>query len=589
MRGLRVRLALALSAMVLLLLGSVAAFSWSRIGEIARAQAEAAAVEEVENLVDASAPSLADPGALQSLAKSWAASNGRHVSIFNQDGTLIADSAPLELRSPAGPEVQDVLNVTRPDVIVTNGGEQRHTQRLDPVFGQETFFIASPIRSSQERWAARIGIPVAELERNAQPFRRLLVTTTAIVAVLGVLLAFVVARLFASPFRALTRSVESGEILRGPVFASGSEEARALARGLNNLAERARDMVATTAAEHGRLSSILDNITEAILVTDAQERVQLLNPAAERLLGTRAMEAQGRPVIEAIRDYEIAETLRAALTTQHQAAREVEVGPDRRPIRVVAAPYQVGGAWQVVLVAYDLTDVAQAQRMRREFLANVSHELRTPLAAVHATLEALEMGAIDDPTVSRNFLANARAEIQRMSGLVEGLLELTRIEMGWSQLDLAATDIGPVLERAVSTLSVLAAQANVNVDLRIPDGLPLVRADHQRIHQVAVNLLHNAVKFTPPGGRVTVSAHHVGEEVHIAVADTGQGIAPDDLPILFERFFRGERPSGRGAGLGLAIAKQIVEAHGGRIWADSQLGEGSTFTFSLAVDKVEAS
>jgi signal transduction histidine kinase len=221
------------------------------------------------------------------------------------------------------------------------------------------------------------------------------------------------------------------------------------------------------------------------------------------------------------------------------------------------------------------------ERLRRELVANVSHELKTPISALRAHLENLLDGVErPDPETLQVMLAQS----ERLSRLVEQLLDLSRLESGDVPLDLRPVEIGPLAAEVLSEIEVARARAGVAVEVRVPEGLPPAMADRERIHQVLFNLVDNALRFTPPGGRVTLSAEAQGRAVRVRVEDTGVGIPPEHLPYLFERFYRADAARSRGdggTGIGLAICRSVVEAHGGRIWAESEPGRGSAFTFEL--------
>jgi two-component system phosphate regulon sensor histidine kinase PhoR len=226
------------------------------------------------------------------------------------------------------------------------------------------------------------------------------------------------------------------------------------------------------------------------------------------------------------------------------------------------------------------------ETVRRDFVSNVSHELRTPLAALKALAETLEQGAIDDPPAAQRFLQRMDHEIDTLIQLVQELLELARIESG--RVPVAKEAITPLdlTHEAVERMRLQAERAGLALSLELPEGLPAVLADRGRMEQVLVNLLHNAIKFTHPGGTIRVSAKQQGDWVIFAIHDSGIGIQPDDLARIFERFYKADPArSGGGTGLGLSIARHLVEAHNGRIWAESQPGMGSTFFFTLPVAK----
>ena len=220
--------------------------------------------------------------------------------------------------------------------------------------------------------------------------------------------------------------------------------------------------------------------------------------------------------------------------------------------------------------------------MRRDFISNVSHELRTPLAALKALTETLQGGALEDPPAARRFLEQMETEVDSLSLMVSELLELSRIESGRVPLNLTSTRPIDIVNPAYERLSLQAERAGLTLTVDCPDDLPPVLADATRVQQVIVNLLHNAIKFTQPGGQVTVRAVQQDRMVNFSVIDTGIGISVDDLSRIFERFYKVDRSRATsGTGLGLAIARHLVEAHGGRIWAESEVGKGSSFQFTI--------
>jgi two-component system phosphate regulon sensor histidine kinase PhoR len=273
---------------------------------------------------------------------------------------------------------------------------------------------------------------------------------------------------------------------------------------------------------------------------------------------------------------------RKSQATGEQQTTTLETSPDRLLVQGIATPLQQSLPGNILMVFQDLTRVRRLEMVRRDFVSNVSHELRTPLASLKALTETLMEGALEDPPAARRFLTRMEAEIDNLTQMVQELLELSRIESGKVPLERRSITPLKLISPAVERMQLQAERAGLNISLECPEDLPPVSADPTRMEQVLVNLLHNAIKFTPPGGKITVSAYHEGANVIIFVKDTGVGIAPDALPRIFERFYKADRArSGGGTGLGLSIARHLVEAHGGRIWAESMVNQGSIFYFSI--------
>jgi len=338
-------------------------------------------------------------------------------------------------------------------------------------------------------------------------------------------------------------------------------------------------------AERLRLAAILDQMTDGVLIADADGRIQLANPAAEKLLGEGAG-LPGRSVVQALRQHQLAEAWRKCQQLGELQIETVELPTTRKFIQIVAIPdRQTGGS---LLMVQDLTRIRRLETVRRDFISNVSHELRTPLASLKALTETLQEGALEDPPAARRFLGRIQTEVDALTQMATELLELSRIESGQVPLELKPVSPSRLVHATAERMKMQAERAGLTLRVDCAPDLPNIRADLPRLEQVLVNLIHNAVKFTRPGGEVTLTASispkRAGEADSICflVHDTGAGIPVDDLPRIFERFYKIDRArSGGGTGLGLSISRHLVEAHGGRIWAESVEGHGSTFFFTI--------
>jgi two-component system phosphate regulon sensor histidine kinase PhoR len=365
--------------------------------------------------------------------------------------------------------------------------------------------------------------------------------------------------------------------------------------------------LSTLDAERARLEATLTQMTDGVLIADSQGRIQMTNPAAEKLFG-EGETLVGKSVSIALRHHQLIETWRKCQQSGEVQSESVELPATRKFLQLIAIPDQhAGGA---ILLVQDLTRIRRLETVRRDFISNVSHELRTPLASLKALTETLQEGALEDPTAAHRFLGRIQTEVDALTQMATELLELSRIESGQVPLELKLISPAKLLNSATDRMKMQAERAGLILQIDCPADLPLIRADLPRLEQVLVNLIHNAVKFTPPGGEVTLTASleplsrwergrgaalpapvpqvqvslskGEGNCVLFSVRDTGPGIPADDLPRIFERFYRVDRSrTGGGTGLGLSIARHLVEAHSGKIWAESREGDGSTFYFTI--------
>ena len=333
-------------------------------------------------------------------------------------------------------------------------------------------------------------------------------------------------------------------------------------------------------ANRARLAAVLDQMTDAVLIASEEGRIQFANPAAEKLFGRGLVE---RSVTETLRNHQLIQAWQRCQELDEMQIETAEIASRRHFLQLIVIPDQhaPGGS---LLVVQDLTRIRQLETIRRDFISNISHELRTPLASLKALTETLQDGAHADPEAAPRFLGRITTEVDALTQMAQELLDLSRIESGQVDLNRKPTAPKKLLVSAAERMRLQAERAGLSLQVDCPPNLPKVNADEPRIEQVLVNLIHNAVKFTRPGGDVVLLAE-VGEGlVRFAVKDSGVGIPVDDVPRIFERFYRVDKSrSGGGTGLGLSISRHLVESHGGQIWAESREGEGSTFYFTLQI------
>src|SRR6266540_2364729 len=343
---------------------------------------------------------------------------------------------------------------------------------------------------------------------------------------------------------------------------------------------RINDQLSTSEAERARLAAVLDQITDGVLIVDPVGRIQFANPASEKILGENLFE---RSITEALRHHQLIQAWRRGHESGELQTESVEIPARRQFLQIIVIPdrHTSGGS---LLLIQDLTRLRRLETVRRDFVSNLSHELRTPLASLKALAETLQDGALHDPPAAERFLDRIQTEVDALIQMVNELLELSRIESGRFSLDLRLVAAFELLSSACERMRLQVERAGLHMRIENTNNQLRVRADAPRLEQVLVNLIHNAVKFTKPGGEIVLLAQADEGGVRFAVRDTGVGISADDLSRIFERFYKSDRSrAGGGTGLGLSIARHTVEAHGGRIWAESEEGRGSTFFFTIPI------
>jgi two-component system, OmpR family, phosphate regulon sensor histidine kinase PhoR len=496
------------------------------------------------------------------------------VTVVAADGSVLGDSV-------ADPRTMD-NHGARPEVVVARqmgiGEAERHSATLDADF----LYVAVPIPEVPGA-VARVAVPLRDVDEAVARIRRDVVYATVTAAALAIAVAIFVAGRITGPLEDLRR--QAGIIATGQLDAvvrpAGARELGDLAHAFNAMAADLRRLITEQQRSRARLEATLANLNEGVVITDEAGTVVRLNTAASRMLGAASEEVVGQPFVVASRDHDLAGLLNATLATDEPRMATVAYGRDGRVLEASARPFSGGGERLGLMVLRDVTELRRLERVRREFVANVSHELRTPLASIRAVVETLEAGAADDPAVAGEFFRRIIGD-DHLVGLVDELLDLARLESGRAVLTAENCDPVEMLMRVVERMRPQVERAGLVIRVEAAPDLPRVSVDRRRVEQVLINLIHNAVKFTPEGGEIIIAARVIGGMLRVSVRDTGVGITAEELPRIFERFYKTDAARrSAGTGLGLAIAKHIVQGHGGTIWAESTAGHGATITFTL--------
>ncbi|MBX6342722.1 MAG: HAMP domain-containing protein, partial [Thermomicrobiaceae bacterium] len=392
-------------------------------------------------------------------------------------------------------------------------------------------YVAAPIRDQgQVIGAARVALPSGDVSQARHRVVAIIAGTLLVAALAIGALSLLLSKIVTRPLADLVtvaRRVSAGD-LGARITTRPRGEIAELATAFDEMTQALRETIRTIEQDRLQLSAIVEHLADGVLIVDERDELLLANQAAERLLGIPRGAGPGRSYVEAARDVDLVDLVQAARAPGGGEAaaqgRFVELGPPRRVVQAFAYPIPDGGAPLVVVILRDVTEFRRTEEIRRDFVANVSHELRTPIASLKALVETLLDGALEDEVAAREFLGRMEVEVDDLARLVQELLDLSRAESGRLALQTAATDVGAVVERAAARLRAQAEQRGIDLRVALPPTLPAAEVDPERVEQVLVNLLHNAVKFTPSGGVVTASAEAGAGEIVVRVADTGPGV-----------------------------------------------------------------
>ncbi len=535
--------------------------------------------QEAKIIAEGSLPSLQWQGySPDDFAKALANEIDSRVTIIAPDGTVLGDSIedPMKMENHATrPEVKDAL--------AYGVGE---STRYSTTLRQQMMYVAVPIYKQGELiGVARVALPLTAVENSVKHVTRIIIVSMVMTTILAVVAAWLIARTVTRPVQQLTKraqKIATGE-LQQEVAVATKDEIGQLARAFNDMSSTLRATMENVSAEKNKLTNVLANMADGVIMTDVEGNVILANTAAGKFFGFKEADFLNKRLIEVVHDHEVDEILKKCLQTEKEHAVQFESGLTKRFLQAIAVPLRgrvrLTGA---LILLQDLTELRNLQTMRRELVGNISHELRTPLASIKAMVETLQSGAMNDREAAQDFLSRIEGEIDHLTQMVAELTQLSRIEAGQAELKMEPVDLNAVIDEVITEVIPLAEKQKIVISKDLSPDLPSLPADKDRIHQTITNLVHNAIKFNRPDGKVTISTSYDSNSVSVSVSDTGIGIAEEDLPHIFERFYKTDKArSGGGSGLGLAIAKHTIKAHGGEIWAESQEGKGSVFTFRL--------
>jgi two-component system phosphate regulon sensor histidine kinase PhoR len=526
-----------------------------------------------------------DRAVLRDWVAKMAASNVR-ITVIAADGQVLADSQsdPQTMENHAGrPEIRDAF-------ANGDGRSIRHSVTV------KTNLLYHAVRlnsAGAPPVVLRFALPFQTVDQVIWEFRRRLWLASLVMLLVTGTASLFLSRSFSDRVDRLTKfSLRVAEGDFRPIDADRTGDAlESLAASMNATATRLDRTIRTLTEERNLSSAILGSMVEGVAVVNASERLLFANGGFAEILGLDVPPQSGSALVEVVRQTELLEAVREVLQGEPRVETEIITGTLRQHFfAVTVASVRAAETSGAVIVLHDITELRKLERVRRDFVANVSHEFKTPLTAIQGFAETLLAGAIDDPQNRLRFLEIILEHSRRLARLTDDLLKLSKMDADRLELEIRCLSVSQFVESCIETTQRPAAEKDLRISVNLQQPLPDIAADRRRLAEVLQNLLDNAMQYTPAGGQIMVSASADGAEVTFTVSDTGIGIPQADQSRIFERFYRVDVARSRevgGTGLGLSISKHLVEAHGGRIWVESEVGQGSQFHFTVPIFDLE--
>lgn len=524
---------------------------------------------------------------IRKLLRDFKAEDIIEASVIDSRSRIIG-SSDLNNQELVGQRTNDIL-VKRALAV----GKDYEKVYIDEETGLRRWVLSSPIKTDNEvvgtiYLVAKIEKVFSQMKVVIQIFATGIVIALAITAVLGVLLAKTITRPI-SDMRKQAIALSKGNFSR-KVKIYGNDEIGQLAFTFNSLTRRLQEAQATKESERRKLSSVLSYMTDGVIATDRRGRVILINEPASRMLQVASEDVLSTPLIELLQlqeDY----TFQDLLEEQDSVILDYSTKNEPYILRANFSIIQkeTGVVNGLITVLHDITEQEKIELERREFVANVSHELRTPLTTMRSYLEALADGAWEDKEIAPKFLSVTQTETERMIRLVNDLLKLSRMDSKDYNLTKTWVNFSSFFNQIIDRFE-LIKEETIQFDRRLPNGAIYIEIDEDKLTQVIDNIISNALKYSPEGGKVTFLVEEQTDKIIVTIRDEGVGIPKQNVKKIFDRFYRVDKARTRklgGTGLGLAIAKEMITAHGGDIWVTSQEGKGTSISFSLPYVRIQ--
>lgn len=522
-------------------------------------------------------------------AKKYSKEIHTRVTFVDVNGMVIGDS---EIAMDDLDKIENHLY--RTEIKKALKGEIGKSERISNTVNIEYAYIAVPIEVKNEIYGVtRLALPLTKIKSIHYEFFQNIMLAALCGLVVTAILAYRFANNVTRPIKEITHTAKhiANGNLKNKVYIKSKDEIGELAHTFNIMGEKLNDTITEIRDKNTKLQSILVSVNEALFAVDRSCKIMLINPVARELFDIQEEDVYGKHILEVVRSNKLHDILKDILDNNQMGQTEITVHyPERRIlkintnfIRLDLDPTRIIG---IMALIQDVTEMRKLEKMRSDFVANVSHELKTPLTSIRGFIETLKSGAIDDGKVRNKFLDIIDIESERLTRLINSLLHLSAIENQAYLLKREKIHIKEVMNEIEVITERLIENKNLNYISEIESELPEIYGCRDRFKQMILNLIENAIKYTPENGEVRVLIYKRYDNIMITVKDTGIGIPKEDLPRLFERFYRVDKARTRrvgGTGLGLSIVKHIVLSFNGNIKVNSQVGKGSEFTIRIPI------
>ncbi len=540
--------------------------------------------------LDLAAETGAGPAVDPTVLESWITNAGNasqvRFTVIAADGRVLADSdeLPENMENHAG----------RPEVVLALAGGEGRSRRFSATLGGETVYVAVRLGRDSSPWSGgvvRVAVAADRIDPLLSHVWWLPLALGALALLPALAAAYLLSRSLTRPIerlRTMAVKVSDGDLSYRVATPRRTDEIGDLARALNQMAADLERRVAELRNARARTADILSSMDDGVLVLDIDGVVVGANPAATRMIGAASELIEGRPLVKTARMFPARALMDEALKQGVGFVRRVELAGDRTlEVHVILLHPTPKETPQVLMVMHDETERVRIDRIRKDFVANVSHELKTPLAGLSLLASTLQRAVDEDPEGARDFARRLRGEIHRLTDLVDDLLALSELDEGPSlgKPERTPVDAAAIAREVTSSFGARALEREIALEVDAPSPA-VVLGDPLSLATMVRNLVDNALRYTEPGGHVSVTVAADDRHVSLKVADDGIGIPRDDRERIFERFYRVDRARSRetgGTGLGLSIVKNVAQSHGGSVGVTSAVGVGSTFTVELPV------